>query len=134
MLHAVESFLFRWGYFVPEVRRMVAIQVIVLTAIGVLLPWTAWGREICAGAALGTLNFLALAKVIQELVFMRRGAVVALLFGFYFRLALTAVALYLLLVVWHASVAMVLIGLATVVLNVLLWGMSHFLGRTSKEA
>lgn len=134
MLHAIESMLYRWGYFVPEVRRMVALQLAVAAAALVLLPLGGWGRDFCIGAVLGTLNFLALARFIQELVFLRRGAVLSLLVGFYARLILTAVALYVVLILWHASVAMVLMGLATVIVNILLWGIVHFLGRTSKEA
>ncbi|HCF06022.1 MAG TPA: hypothetical protein DEU72_07310 [Desulfomicrobiaceae bacterium] len=134
MLHAIESMLYRWGYFVPEVRRMVALQLAVAVVALMLLPLGGWGRDFCIGAVLGTLNFLALARFIQELVFLRRGAVLSLLVGFYARLILTAVALYVVLILWHASVAMVLMGLATVIVNILLWGIVHFLGRTSKEA
>lgn len=134
MFRVIERLLYRWGYFVPEVRRMVAAQmVIALLAVG-LLPFGSWGIGFCAGVVLATINFLALAKVIQELVFVRRGAVAALLMGFYVRLLLTAAALYVLIVSWQVSVVMLLAGVSTVVLNILLWGIVHCVGRTSKEA
>jgi hypothetical protein len=113
---------------------MVALQLAVTVGALALLPLGGWGRDFCIGTVLGTLNFLALARFIQELVFLRRRAVLSLLVSFYVRLLLTGGALYGVLILWHASVAMVLMGLGTVLVNILLWGIVHFLGRTSKEA
>ena len=47
---------------------------------------------------------------------------------------LTALAFYLLIAFTGASAIMLLLGMSTVVLNILLWGMAQFLGKTSKEA
>ena len=86
------------------------------------------------GVLLGTMNFLALGKIVQELIFMQKGAVLIQLFSFYGRLVLTALAFYLLIAFTGASAIMLLLGMSTVVLNILLWGMAQFLGKTSKEA
>ncbi len=134
MFPVIERVLYRLGYFVPEVRRMVALQVVIVFLSLGLIPLGVWARDLSIGAVLGGLNFFALARVIQELVFLRRGAIVALLLGFYIRLFLTAAALYVLIVMWQISVVMLVLGLSTVVLNILLWGMFHCVGRTSKEA
>lgn len=92
------------------------------------------GIAFVAGAALGTLNFLALARMLQELVYMHKGAVAVQMFSFYSRLLLTAGALYALIVMAHVSIGWLLAGISTVLINILLWGMIHLLGKTSKEA
>lgn len=101
------------------------------------LPLLALGRDgfdFAAGVFLGTLNFLALARVIQELVYVHRGAVALQVVSFYVRLILTAVAFYALIVLKGAAVGWLLAGVSTVLINILLWGVSQFSGKTSKEA
>ena len=92
------------------------------------------GVDFAAGVVLGTVNFLALARLIQELVYVRKGAVAVQMFSFYGRLALTALAIYALVVMNGSSVVWLLIGFSTVLINIMLWGMSQILGKTSKEA
>ena len=54
--------------------------------------------------------------------------------SFYGRLLLTALAFYVLIVHLGSSGVWLLLGFSTVLINILLWGMSQFLGKTSKEA
>ncbi len=98
------------------------------------LPFGRFGADYFAGAALATLNFLALARIIQELVYLRRGAVSVQLFSFYGRLILTAGVLFVLIAYAGSSVTALLVGLSTVLINILLWGLSQLLGKKSKEA
>jgi len=134
IVRKIERHLFRRGYHVPEVRKMVLGQVVITILSPLAVVFGSPGIDFICGVLLGSLNFLALAKVIQQLVFVQRGAVAALMFSFYGRLAVTAVALYLLIVYKHAAIVALLLGISTVLINILLWGMKHFLGKTSKEA
>lgn len=130
----IERALYARGYHVPEVRRMAVQQVYFLFAAVPALAMGSRGADFAAGVLLGTVNFLALARVIQELVYVRKGAVAVQMFSFYGRLALTALAIYALVVMNGSSVVWLLIGFSTVLINILLWGMSQILGKTSKEA
>jgi hypothetical protein len=134
MRKKIERFLYARGFHVPDVRRMALRQVCILC---LALPAVAFGRsgtDLVTGVLLGTLNFLALGKLIQELVYLRKSAVVVQIFSFYGRLLLTALAFYVLIVHLGSSGVWLLAGFSTVLINILLWGMSLFLGKTSKEA
>jgi len=134
MTKVIERFLYARGFHVPEVRKMMMQQICILFGALAALPFGGEGMAFAAGVLLGTLNFLALGRLIQDLVFLQKGAVAVQMFSFYGRLVLTAVAIYLLIVVQGAPVPWLLLGLSTVLINILLWGMSQFLGKTSKEA
>lgn len=134
MTKRVERALYARGFHVPEVRRMAAQQVYFLFGAVLALVFGARGADFAAGVLLGTINFLALARVIQELVYVQKGAVAVQMFSFYGRLALTALAIYILVGTLGSSAVWLLIGFSTVLINILLWGMSQFLGKTSKEA
>ncbi len=85
------------------------------------------------GALLGSFNFYFLAKIIQELVHIRKGAITPLLFSFYIRLALTGLVLFVSIVYWKANVFSLLIGLSVVLLNILIFG-ATLVGQKLKEA
>ena len=89
----IERALYARGYHVPEVRRMAAQQIYFLFAAVPALALGSRGVDFAAGVVLGTVNFLALARLIQELVYVRKGAVAVQMFSFYGRLALTALAM-----------------------------------------
>ena len=121
--HRVEAWLFGRGLVNQGARGLVKSQLYVALAGSaaslIVAPW--WGLGFAAGAILATLNFFFLARVIQELVHVRKGAVSALLFGFYFRLILTGAALYLLIVWGEVSAVALLAGLTTVVVAIFMW-------------
>lgn len=127
----IEHGLYARGFYVPDVRTMARHQILILLLALPAAFLGGAGQAFAAGTALGTINFLALGKVLQELVFMQKGALPIQLFSFYGRLALTALALYLLIVFAGASGVWLLLGLSTVLANILLWGMSQILGKTS---
>lgn len=134
MRRQIERRLYDWGFHVPEVRGLALRQIYMLMATVPCALMGKTGLDIAVGVLLGTMNFLALGKIVQELIFMQKGAVLIQLFSFYGRLVLTALAFYLLIAFTGASAIMLLLGMSTVVLNILLWGMAQFLGKTSKEA
>jgi hypothetical protein len=130
----IEQYLYRKGFHVPEVRTLASQQVVLLIYSILALSFGRLGADYFSGVVLGTVNFLALARIIQELVYLRKGAVPVQLFSFYGRLILTAGVLFVLIVYAGSSVSALLIGLSTVLINILLWGISQRLGKKSKEA
>lgn len=134
MYPKIEKWLYFRGFQVPEVRKLAANQVCITMVSLLAVVFGSTGVDFFLGVVLGSLNFLALAKVIQELVYLQKGAVGINLLSFYGRLVLTALIFYVLIVVKKASVVALLLGLSTVLMNILLWGLGHFFGKTSKEA
>jgi hypothetical protein len=130
----IEQYLYRKGFHVPEVRTLASQQIVLLIYSILALSFGRLGADYFSGVVLGTVNFLALARIIQELVYLRKGAVPVQLFSFYGRLILTAGVLFVLIVYAGSSVSALLIGLSTVLINILLWGISQRLGKKSKEA
>lgn len=130
----IERWLYAKGFHVPEVRKMALSQVCILLLSVPCAVAGSLGFDFAIGVFLCTINFLALAKLLQELVYLQKGSVGINLFSFYARMVLTAFAFYVLIVFKQASVIALLLGFSTVLINILLWGMTHFLGKTSKEA
>ncbi len=134
----LEAALYRRGFESPTVRTLLINQVYIGVAVFLvsLLVTGAgrWAVDFACGALLITVNFYLLARTVQRLIFMRKGAVIFLLLGFYFKLFLFGLALYLLIVYAHASVTALLAGLSTVVANIFLWGATQVLGHKVKEA
>jgi len=87
---------------------------------------SAWSVAFAAGAVLITLNFWALARIVQHLMYVRKGAVFTLLAIFYGKLIISGLGLYLVLVVWQLPVWGLVAGLSTVVVNATAWGLKNF--------
>jgi hypothetical protein len=134
MRKKIERFLYARGFHVPEVRKMALHQIYFLCGAIPAMAFGWKGVDLVTGVLLGTLNFLALGKLIQELVYLQKSAVIVQIFSFYGRLLLTTLAFYVLIVHVGSSGVWLLMGFSTVLINILLWGMSQFLGKTSKEA
>ncbi|WP_035243847.1 ATP synthase subunit I [Desulfonatronovibrio hydrogenovorans] len=132
----VEAFLYRRGLVLPQVRLLVRNQ-IYLSVLGSIFFLVIFSGPVLTGfltgAILGTLNFYFLAKLIQELVHIKKGAVTPLLFSFYIRLGLIGLVLYFAIVHWGASIYSLLIGLSIVLLNVFIFGVT-LVGQKLKEA
>lgn len=137
LTQSIDRYLFQHGFRIEGVRRLVRNQICLTLSVLFLLPacWLGtWPLDVLAGALLGTLNFYALAKVIQGLIYLRQSSVQLLLFGFYARLGLTGVALYVLIVLCRSSVVALLVGLSLVLVNILMYGAKYFVGQKLKEA
>jgi len=122
----IEAWLYGLGFTQLPVRLLVRNQICIATVgsaillAGTLLSAFAW--SFAAGAAIITLNFMALARVAQSLVFYRKGAVFSLLVIFYGKLILAGLALFALIAWADANVAGLLFGLSTAVVNAIVWG------------
>ena len=107
--------------------------------MALFLPFFAfiWGiffvRDCFLGTVLATVNFYFLAQFIQNLIFVRKGAVAILLVSFYLRLAFLACIVVALIVWLNASVVALLVGLSSVVLSILLWGGVAFLRNIRRQ-
>lgn len=132
----IEAFLWSRGFVLHEVRVLLRNQAY-LSVLGVVICLILFSKSIflgfVTGAVLGGINFYFLAKVVQELVCLKSGAVVPLLFNFYFRLAVTGVILFISVVYWEVSIYSLLIGLSIVLLNILIFG-ATLVGQKFKEA
>lgn len=132
----IEAFLYGRGLVLHQVRVLVRNQ-IYLSVLGAVLVLIFFSGSVITGfvtgALLGTFNFYFLAKLIQELVHIKKGAVTPLLFSFYVRLGLTGLILFVSIVYWNANVFSLLIGLSVVLLNVLIFG-ATLVGQKLKEA
>lgn len=138
MHRRLEAVLYRRGVESPTVRRLLTNQLYISVAgflISLLITGGGrWALDFGIGAGLITLNFFGLSRMVQRLITMRKGAVISLLLGFYFKLFLFGLVLYLMIVYAHASVTALLAGISTVVANIMLWGATQIWGHKVKEA
>jgi len=138
MMAGLDGWLFRRGFAGREVRALMRAQICAaVLASATCLAVTGfglWGLSFAAGSLLITVNFWSLAKFGQGVVFVRRGAVVALLFRFYLRLAATGVALFALIAYAGAPAASLLAGVSTAVAAMIWWGMTRTVRTQVKEA
>lgn len=130
MNQTVERFLLKRGGFVqPEVRILVRNQLYVslgaTLAIMLVLRCSPWSLAFAGGAVLVTANFWALARIVQELVFVHKGAPFILFAVFMGKMAVSAVVLYAMLVVWKLPVWGLVVGLGTVVVNITATGLNQ---------
>lgn len=138
--HKTEAGLFRRGFKVPEVRKIVRNQIYIMSLSLIIAAAFGWVEPIffhfAAGALLITYNFYSLAKFIQQIVFFSGGrkAVFELLIRFYGRLLFTGAALFALIVWAGVSVPALMAGLSTVIMTILFWGVTQMMGHKAKEA
>ena len=132
----VEGFFYKRGIDAPEIRILLRNQ-LYLTGLGIgislIFGLTTWAFEFIVGTLLGGINFYALAKIVQQLIFVRRGAIASLLVSFYFRLLFTAIVLYVVIVFFKANIVALLSGLSVVIINILIFG-ATLVGQKMKEA
>lgn len=132
---SIDRWLYAKGFTQPEVRRLMRGQLLIAffgscAAVLVTLG-SAWGLAFAAGAGLITANFWVLARVAPDLMHSHKGAaVVAQMFLFYIRLALTGLALYVLIAWLRAPVTGLLFGLSTVLGNAVVWAFAGMKRKT----
>lgn len=118
LLFLCERWLYRHGYTNPDARRLIGLQFVAtgfLLALGLVLAWaTLWVLWAGVGAVLAVVNFYFLARKIQMLVpnNFSRANIIKLVLNFYVRLLLTAVALFVFIVVFNASIPALLTGIS----------------------
>lgn len=130
ILRIIDRFLYARGFVQDDIRSLMRSQLLLSLALalgllGVTLG-SPWAQAFLAGALIITLNFWALAHVVQQLVYVRKGAIFTLLVIFYGKLLISGVLLYLVLGVWHLPVWGLVAGLSTVVVSIIAWGLSRF--------
>ena len=78
-----------------------------------------------------TFNFYLMSDFLQHVLLKQDGAVSRQLFRLYGRLLLTGVALAILIVWAKAQIVALLLGLSSVVVTILIWGIGRMTGKPS---
>ncbi|MGE4506400.1 MAG: ATP synthase subunit I [Desulfovibrionaceae bacterium] len=133
----IERKLYETGFVNPGVRSIIRSQIYLAVGSSVLLlavtALSAWAWAFAAGALLVTVNFWYMAKAVQKLIYVRKGAVTALLLLFYGRLIVTVLAIMGLIIFLDVPVVGLLTGLSTVVVTAITWTLLGVIQKT-KEA
>ena len=135
----IERVLYKLGYTVPSVRRLVRSELYLTAAVCVaailLFYFSDRPLHFAAGALLVAFNVFGMARFVQNAVHIenRRRAVVALLIRFNARLLVTGVLAYALIVWAQVSPIWLLAGITTLVLSVLVFGGAQVISFKLKE-
>lgn len=134
----INDFLYKRGIENPEIRWLVSFQLFLVLGVSCLLLILGLNKEtllaFVTGAALITFNFYVLAKVVPKLILVQKGAVGSLLFSFYSRLILTAIVLYVGLVLANLPILSFLAGLSTIICTIMVWTGKFIITYKHKEA
>lgn len=133
----IERKLYEQGFVNSDVRSLIRNQVYLAAISSLVLvagsAFSGWALAYAAGALLVTVNFWYMAKAVQKLLYVRKGAVASLLMLFYGRLIVTVLAIMALIVLLDASVVGLLSGLSTVVVTAITWALASVMQKV-KEA
>lgn len=126
----IDRFLYDRGFVHGDVRSLMRSQLyfslgLAIGLLGVMLG-SPWALAFASGAVIITLNFWALARVVQQLIYVQKGATFTLLMIFYGKLILSGLGIYLVLGIWRLPVWGLVAGLSTVVINITFWGLKNF--------
>ena len=123
----VEGLLTRSGFVHPEVRIIIRNQIYVslgTSLVFVLVTlFSQWSLAFAAGAFLALINFWAMARIVQALIFVRKGAPFLLFAIFMGKMILSGLALYWLIGVKQVPIWGLVAGLGTVVANIAVTGL-----------
>ena len=139
MRKSVDRFLLRRGFTHRDGRTLLRDQIVMAVVTSctalILSGFSGWGLAYVGGAALVTVNFWWLVRFAQRLMENAAGAVGRTFFGYFARLFVTAVALYVMIVPGGWPVWAILAGMSTVLVTIVVWGALRGLRSTSvKEA
>lgn len=135
----IEKVLLVRGVVSPGARQLLCTQLLltdISLALGVACAWfTLWPLAFGLGAAIALHNFWHLVRFAQAHILREFGvkAGARLIFGSNFRLVLTGIALYLLIVVCRVPVFPLIAGLSSVIVGITLWGFSKLQQTPIKE-
>ncbi|SDN43161.1 ATP synthase I chain [Desulfonauticus submarinus] len=132
----IEKFLYSRGFQIEGTRILMRNQIyfsILGCFIAIILGYSTWALDFIIGVLLGSFNFYFLAKFVQEIIHIKKGALAALLFHFYLRLAVTGLILFYVIVYFKVNIVALLGGLSIVIVNVLFYGL-NLVGEKFKEA
>ena len=119
----INNYLFKQGIDLPEVQWLLKFQLFCLVFGLLLILVLGSFYQVIAfliGALLASLNLFVLARLLPQLIWVRKGAVFTLLLSFYLRLFFTAIVLFLALVSLKLSPVVLLLGLSTVIVTIVL--------------
>lgn len=136
----IEKRLYAKGFRLPEIRSILAVQILLSMAsalVGVLTVWvTLWPISFAVGVMLATYSFFSLARFIQQVILRTysRSVLWGLLFRFYGRLALTGLILFGLIIELRVPSSALVAGFATCMATMLVGVFARRAERKIKEA
>ncbi len=123
----VERLLMKGGFVHPEVRIIIRNQIYVSLGTSLVFMlvtlFSQWSLAFAAGAVLALINFWAMARIVQALIYVGKGAPFLLFAIFMGKMALSGLALYWLIGVERVPIWGLVSGLATVVVNIAITGL-----------
>jgi len=123
----VERLLAKSGFVHPEVRLIIRNQIYVSlgTSLVIVLVtlFSQWSLAFAAGAFLALINFWAMARIVQALIYVRKGAPFLLFAIFMGKMTLSGLALFWLIGVQQVPIWGLVAGLGTVVANIAVTGL-----------
>lgn len=141
IVHSLEAWLWRRGFHHPHIRAIATAEIL-LSAITLLagaaaltLSW--WPLTFALGVTIFAWNFYGLARFVlrQTLTAYSSALLVVLLMRFSGRLLLTAVVLYVALIVYNAPVIALVCGLvAGMTVALVTYALTGLAGHNRKEA
>lgn len=139
--HGVETWLWRQGFHHPHIRAIAQAEIL-LSVVALLAGLAAvfvsiWPLTFALGLLVFTWNFYGLARFIlrQTLTAYSSALLVVLLMRFSGRLLLTAVVLYVALIVYNAPVIALVCGLvAGMTVALVTYALTGLAGHNRKEA
>ncbi len=137
---ACERWLYHHGFSNATARTLIAVQFVAtafILLLGLALCWhTLWVLWIGVGAMLAVVNFYFVAQKIQAFFpdGLSRNNVIRLLLNFYLRLFITAIMLFVFIVILAAPVSALLMGLSLSVAVAIIFGLSKLHTLRTKEA
>lgn len=140
-VHKVEAWLWRRGFHHPHIRAIALVEIVfaVVTLLLGAVLWgvSAWPLTFALGTSIFAWNFYGLARFMlrQTLTAYSTALFMALLLRFSGRLMLTALCLYVALIVYHASVIALVCGLvAGMTVALVTYALTGLAGHNRKEA
>lgn len=138
--YAIERRLHALGFVSPDIRRLLATQIMVTAlalAVGFMFAWLSiWPLIFGVGAAIALFSLWQLARFAQANIRRQFSAALGLqlFFGLTGRLALIGVLLFFLIVLFRAPVIPLLAGLTSTIAAIVCWGLARLSRKTVKEA
>lgn len=123
----VERLLYKSGFVQPEVRIIIRNQIYVSLGASLVIMlitlFSQWSLAFTAGALVALLNFWAMARIVQALIFVGKGAPFILFAIFMGKMVLSGLALYWLVGIKQVPIWGLVSGLGTVVANIAITGL-----------
>lgn len=132
--------MYRAGFTAPVIRHFLLTQLLLSAAgilVGLVLLWLSfWPLSFGVGIAISTYSLWHITRFVQTSIQQNFSAAlgIRLFLSFTGRLIFISIVLFVFVVLLKAPVAPLLVGLASTVAHIAIWGILRFSQKTVKEA